>query len=419
MAFNEILDEEAYSIGIAPETDINTVGTVWTGIEFVSCSVSYEAAQVDTKRSRRSRGAATKVLTGKVWPRISLRFPEVGQLAAYAYASDTPDFQAAMKLLDCLGGSSAIAYQASGMSPTDGNTVSLITTTGKVGCLVGGRESTGLVTAKGFVQSLSGAGPFAATLFEDLPAQPGTTIGRIPTVTKYPSTMAPTSYSLRICGEHASKEYRFLGCYLTKAKRSYDADWRPYWDVELISYGGEIDATSGGLLAVTETLTIEPLIARGGSRFVLASNLFTGFNDAAVDVDGTCDVRNVELNFDIAHQPSLCPTGRQGVKEVRCRQPDIQVSFAVPDISDFHVSSIPFGRTAWEEQGEVSFSCYQGDTPGRINCWNMPRGLIRGYPSPLFIEGGRYLQMTIAAGDYTGDGASTDAGNKVFRWSQG
>lgn len=419
MSYNDILDENAYSVGIGVETDLNTAAVSFTWIDFESLQVSYEAAQVDTKRARRSRGSATKRLTGKVWPKLTLRFPENGQLSDYDYTSDTPDLKGAMALLEMLGGSSGIAYQAGGMSPTDGNTVSLITSTGKIGCLVAGRESSGLVSAMGFIESLSGAGPFAANLFEDLAVEPGSAIARIPTVTKYPSTTQPGTWTIRVCGEDSGREYQYLGCAVSRARRFYDAEWRPHWEVELISYGGEVRGTSGGLQAVTECLMIEPLLERGGSRFVLGSDIFTGFDDATVDADGSCDVRNVELNIAFAHHPSLCPSGRQGVKYVRFRQPDIGVSFSVPDITDFEVSSEPFAESAWRNGTEFALSCYQGDTPGRITAWNTPRLIPSAYPQPVWIDGGRYLNIACEAYHYTGDGASTDAGNKVLRFSQG
>lgn len=419
MAWSEVLDEENFSVGIAVQTDVNTAGSSWTWIDCEMPQVTFDAAQTDTKRSRRARGAGTKRLTGKVWPRVAVRFPMCGQLAAYAYASDTPALQAQNLLLDWLGGSSAIAYQAAGMSPTDGDTVSLITSTGKLGCLIAGRESTGVVNAMGFCKSLSGAGPFVCNMRDDMKAQPGTTIGRLATVTKYPSSTAPSAITIRVTGEHANQEKRYLGCYLVKATMTFDADWRPYWNCEFIAYGGEVRGTSGGLQTVTECLPLEPLVQRGGARFVIGSNVITTLVDGTVDADGTCDVRDFSLSWDFTHYVATKPTGNEGVKEVVVRSPTLSASFCLPDITDFEVSSAQMGEAAWRNATELSVSLYLGDTPGQLFACSLPRMGMTAFPGVKFIEGVRHREYNLEARNNTADGASTDAGNKPASFSWG
>lgn len=421
MSWAEIFDEESFSVGIAPQgSGINTPGTVWTWIDCEMPQVSYDAAQTDTKRSRRSRGSGTKRRTGRVHPRVAIRFPMVGQLADFDHTSDTPALEAANKLLDFLGGSSGIAYQASGMSPVDGGSVSLITSTGKVGCLVAGVESTGAVLAKGFIQSLSGAGPYTAALFEDLAAEPGTSIGRIPTLTIYPSTTAPTPITIRVNGEHADMARAYIGCVLSKATMTFDSDWRPYWNCEFVAYGGEDRTTyDGGLMAVTECLPLEPLVSRGGARFVIGSNVVGTLADGTVDPDGTCDVRDFELSWEFPHYATRCPTGTEGVGQVVVRSPMQTISFSLPDISDFEVSSEHMGEAAWRNLTEISVSLYLGDTPGQIFAANIPRMIMTAYPEVVMVDGARHRRFVGEAGHYAGDGASTDAGNKSGRYSWG
>lgn len=417
MAWAEVLDEESFSVGFAPQSDINTVGSSWTWIDCEMPQVSYDAAQTDTKRSRRSRGAGTKRLTGRVWPRVAIRFPMVGQLAAYAFASDTPGLKGANGLLDFMGGSAGIAYQASGVTPSDGNTVTLATSTGKLGCLIAAREASGLVAAMGICKSLSGGGPYTAELFEDMAVQPGSGIARIPSFTIFPSSTAPSSLTIRVTGEHANQEKRYLGCVLSKATMSFDADWRPYWNCELIAYGGEVRGTSGGLQTVAECLPLEPLVARGGARFVIGSNVIATLADGTVDADGTCDVRDFELSWEFPHYVARKPTGTEGVKEVIVRSPTQTVAFALPDISDYEVSSAHMGEAAWRNLTELSVSLYMGDTPGQIFSANIPRMIPTAYPEVVMIDGVRHRRFAGEAGAYTADGASTDAGNKSGRYS--
>lgn len=419
MAWAEVLDEEAFSVAFAPQSDINTVGSSWTWIDCEMPQVTYDAAQTDTKRSRRARGAGTKKLTGRVWPRIAVRFPMVGQLSTYAFASDTPALKGANGLLDFFGGSAALAYQTSCISPSDGNTITVASSIPKYGCLVAGRESGGAVNAMGFVKGISGSGPWTAELFEDLKAQPGSSIARIPTLTLFPGATAPSPITIRVTGENAGQEKRYLGCMLSRATLSFDADWRPYWAVEFTAYGGEVRGSSGGLQAVTECLVYEPLLSRGGARFVVGSNVITSLADGTVDADGTCDLRDLEVSIEFPHYVARMPTGTEGVKEVLMRSPTIMASFSLPDISDFEVGGAHMGEAAWRNITQVSLSAYLGDTAGAIFGLNLPAMNMNGYPERVFVEGVAHRRFNCEAGHWTGDTASTDAGNKPLRLSWG
>lgn len=421
MAWSEVLDERAFSVGFAPQASgINTAGSSWTWIDCEMPQVSYDAAQTDTQRSRRARGAGTRRLTGKVWPRVAIRFPMVGQLSAYDYTADTPGLKGANGLLDFLGGNASIAYQATGISPSDGNTITLATSQGKLGCLIAGVEASGSVAAMGFPTAIGSGGPYTTQLFEDLKAQPGTGIARIPTYTMYPSTTAPSPLTIRVCGESASFDKRYVGCVLNRASLSFDADWRPYWNVEFTAYGGETrEDASGGLQTITECLAIEPLVSRGGARYVIGSNVLTALADGTVDADGTCDLRDFEMSWEFPHYVATKPTGTEGVSEVLVRSPIITAGFSLPDISNFVVSSAQMGEAAWRNLTDISVSLYMGDTPGQIAAFNLPRMGPTAYPEAIMVEGVRHRRYQLEAMAYTGDEASTNGGNKPLRVSLG
>ncbi len=424
MAWAEVLEEDVFSVGVGAQADVNTPAVSYVWIDCEMPQVSHDAAQNDTKRSRRSRGAATPRLSGRVWPRLAIKFPVCGQLAAYAYASDSPGFVAANLLLSgALGGSTALAYQAAGVSPTDGNTVSLITSQGKLGALMAAIESGDAVNAMGFIKSIGSGGPYATNLREDMKAQPGTNVKRAPTLTVYPGATAPPAWTIRVTGEHADMERLYYGCVLTKAPFVFDADWRRPCPAELIAYGGEPsvrDTATGGLQTITETLALEPLVLRGGARYVLGSNIFTGFNDGTVDADGTCDIRNVELSWTIPHYVVPCPTGIEGVSEIVGKSPIIAASFSVPDISDFQTSADEhFAEAAWRDKTAVSLSCYLGDTPGRLLAWSIPAGLVPSFPETINEDGVRHRRVTLEAGHNAGDEAVTEGGNKIHNFSLG
>lgn len=419
MPWTEVFDTGLFSVAIAEQVDAVTPATSgWVWIDADMPQVSPEAAQTDTRRSRSQRGASTPVLSGREWWRVTLRFPEIGQLAAYNPASDTPDALGPMApVLDAFGGSAALAYQASGINPTDGNTVSLVTSTGKLGCLVAGVESGGDVQAMGFIKSLSGAGPFAANLFEDLKAQPGSGIARIPTKTYYPGTTACKYWTIRVVGEDASQDYRYATCVVQSATRTYDESDRPFWDVVLVAYLGELRYANGGIRAVLAAKTHDNILGNG--RHVVASNIFTTHNDGIAD-NGTCNVRNLSLAIEWPHRISYCPHADQGVNGVKLGSPTITASFAVPEISDFEDGDDEqFAVSAWRDGTAVALTCYEGDQPGLLSAWAIRNGTVRGLPTPTFIDDVLHRQVEIQAGIYEGDGASTDAGNKPLVYAIG
>lgn len=421
MAWSSIFRTNAFSVGLAPQsTDVNTEGSVWTWINCDMPQISYKPSQTDTKRARQSRGAGSVRGTGKVWPTLAIRFPLHGQLSTYAYASDTPALVGAMRLIDWLGGSSALTYQAAGVNPTDGNTVSLVTSQGKLGCLLAAREASGAVQAMGFMKTVGSGGPYTTDLFEDMGAQPGSGVGRLPTYNFYPSSTQPQPLTVRVTGEAASQDRRFIGGLPTRIVLSPDEDDKWYATAELIFYGGENrTGGAGGLQTQLDYLALEPQVGRGNVRYVVGSNVFTTLNDGTVDADGTCDVRKPEIVVEFDHYVSRCGTKTQGVKEVIMGQPTITASFSLPDISDFEVSSEQFGEKAWRDGSQLSFSLYMGDTPGRLFALNIPRGNATLWPDPDIIDEALHRRISIEAGPYAGDAASTDAGNKAVRGGVG
>jgi hypothetical protein len=61
-----------------------------------------------------------------------------------------------------------------------------------------------------------------------------------------------------------------------------------------------------------------------------------------------------------------------------------------------------------------------GAAPGRIFAGNIPAMRLTTRPSKTEnIEGVAHMPLSLEAGHYDGDTASTDGGNKVLRISQG
>lgn len=418
MSFQSVMTDDSYAVAIAIESALGVEGTVWVWIDCEMPAVSYDAAQTDTRRSRSARGAVTPIMPGRILPTLAIRFPEQGQLVGYDPTTDSPVLVGAMDLLRALwGASSTVAYQAAGVSPTDGKTVSLATSAGKIGCLMAALEADGSVEAMGFIQSQTGAGPWAATLFEDMRTEPGTSVARLPTLTFYFGDAAPASHTVRVVGEDESQDYRYRGCVPLSATRSYDAESIPYWEVQLPAYGGEHKDADGGLdpdrIPALQHLTENIL---GRSRHVFASNIIASLADGTAD-DGTCNIRNLSITIEAPHRLSRCPTAPLGVGAVKIGSQTISASFAIPELPENDGDVENIALEAWKNSTPLSLSLYEGDEPGRGVAINIAAGSVRSVATPTYIDGVLHRQVEMAGGLYAGDGASTDAGNKPHRFS--
>jgi len=422
MSWSEVLRSNSFSVGLAPQsTDINTAGVSFTYIDCEMPQLAYESSQTANRRARRARGAGTKRGTGRVWPTLAIRYPLHGQVSTYAHARDSPGLAGAMRLLDWLGGSSALAYANNNITTTDANTFSLASSQAKMGCLVAAVESSGLVAAMGFARTIGSGGPYVTELAEDVGVVSGATRPRCPTYNIYPSATAPEPLTVRILGESAAMQRDFIGGLPRRIRLAPDQDDRWYATTELVFYGGEgpRNGGGGGLQTQTDYLAMEPQLSRGSTRWVVGSNVFTSLADGTADPDGTCDVRDPEIVIEFDHYVKRCGTKGQGVADVVMGLASVTASFTVPDISDFEVSNELFAEKAWRDLSEISLGLYMGDTPGRLLALRMPRGIPTVWPEPVFVDDVQHRRISLEAGAHAVDASSADAGNKIITLAVG
>lgn len=401
MSFREAAQEGAYTIGIAPQTALNTAGSSFEYIECALFTPEPEATQVDTPRGHEQYGADQAPLPGREHQRITLKGPVTGQPGAYVAASDTPSAYGLSRFLDFLGGSAAIAYQLNGINANDADEISLVTSTGKYGCLIASINGTSAKNL-GFVKALSGGGPYACTLFEDMFSQPANGDERLATKTFYPSAAALTNvaYTIRQVFDHANQDRPYVGFVPTAIVLMVEDD-RLMWEVPgiVLSDSDEASAVGGGLQSLTSLLAMAP--ATEGSRHPL--------NEVQ------CGTRDVVLRIDFGDPIIIPGPYSQGVYQVVMRRPTITAEVAVPNVSDFEATAgIPDLLAAWRNRTAVTLTGYHGLEAGKLLAWAIRGGRVMNRPRRQFINGIEHTVATVRAGTYTGDSASTDAGNKPF-----
>lgn len=428
MTWETVFRTDRFSVGIGVQsTDLLTEEAV---DEWVFCDmpqVTYRTVQSQVARSSQSAGAFEGPLPGSDIPVLAIKFPWRGQLSAYDHTTDTPAPRGLARALP-MWSVDAIAKQTNGVSPSDGNTITLNTSTGKVGCLVASLDDDDQRVKMGFIKSLSGAGPYTANLFEDLDAQPDTNAERIPTYTWYPKgELEHYGCTIRIVGESTEHDRRFIGFVPETAKFMVEDDVL-MCQIEGPCYGGESElyAGGGGLQALTAILDMDAI--RGTSRYVFGARVGSStsvfdINDGTADPYGSYDIRNVEWTLTWAHHVLMSPAATQGIVDVTVSSPVMDVSFAVPDIEEYakiiDVATRPILVGAWENRTALSMSAYYGREAGKLLAINMPAGRLTGKPELAEIDGVRYWQGTLRSGYYSGDGSSSNGGNKAWRMGAG
>lgn len=413
MAYTDLLNLKLCSVGYAEQTDVATpAGGSYTYVPAFDLSITPEAPSAQPSNGVGTRGSVPRNTSGKVWYRLSFKTYAHGQPSDYDFTSDTADLVGIWGLLDGPFTAALGAYHATGVNASDGNTVTL-TNNPTIGSLIAFANSSNVVGGMGFVKSKSGGGPYTTNLFEDLPAQPGSNNKQVPTRALYP-TVGKKIFSFKILGEPAAQDIRLYGGILMKRTGRLDEADCLLFEWEFMVYGSmNPRGGSGGLQALGDFLTLDPFVGAGTGRVVLGSNVFTDFNDGTADGEGHCDVRDIVFTDEWVHRPvTLASLTGGGVKDVSVQAHTCRVSFTVPSVTNYDSSSVNAFERAFLEKTQVSFSLYMGDTPGRLYAYQMKRGQVSAFPGYPDVDGVVGRGVELVATDYSGDGASTDAGNK-------
>ena len=417
MSWQEIAEETQYMVALAPQTtDVNTAGSSWEWIECAVFTPENESTQVDTPRGAETFAAWQSPIPGKTFHRLALKGPVKGQIGAFAFASTTPDLYGLSRFLHFLGGSDALAYQATGVEATgsDGDTIVLKTTSAAYGGLIAARDTDNGLVNMGFGKSYTGTGPWTWTIRDNMAAVPDDDGGRLATLTQWPARAALTNlaYTVRIVFADVNQDRRYIG-FIPHQMRLMVEDDVLMWEVNGVAYGGEVyDGEEGTLeTPLTSLLAMQP--ATSSTRY-----MFDGGSQAAgtADPTGSCGVRDVVLTIDWG-EPLIARGGSlgdyaQGVCDVTMRAPTITCDLAVPTISDYENNSKNALLDAYERKVGISMAAYHGNEAGKLLAWSMASARPTARPQRRFIDGVEHFACTLRAGPYTGDGGPSDGGNK-------
>lgn len=415
MTIYAVQDDQAFSVGFKAQSDVNTIADgAYEYIDATFPKITPIESTVDEVRAIQSRGSVTPIKSGHRWYNIAFSVPAHGQAAAFAYASDTPDFVGATGVLcRAFGGSNAIAYAATDVSPnsTNGNKIATAAAVSATPCgsLIA-FGSGGTIAGVGIVESVSGS--YLYQCREDMAALPGSGVKRYATKTAFPEKATPTYYTLTMSGEDLTRSEYYIGCVLSKCGLRWAGDI-PFLDYEFIGYGGTpIEQDDGILHDVTSYLPLEPMTGRGGGRVTLASNLISTLDDGTADPYGSDDVCDLAYSFEFRHKVVPNPSGTEGVGAVRVMTPIVMASFWTSRNEGFTYSAqVDLAEYAFRNAVRMSLNMFMGDTAGRLFAVLMPSGIVKK-ATPTLRDGIWGTAVELHAGHYTGDQNANGAGNK-------
>ncbi len=175
-----------------------------------------------------------------------------------------------------------------------------------------------------------------------------------------------------------------------------------------------------GRLMISATLQFGGWIVDAGSGTAPGQYAFglpdlpaaIGRNGARVMVDGAAiPLSSFELSITntLAEAPDIGAREGLGAYVTTDRAVQLTVTGRQPDVSAL--------RSPGDELGTVQVDC--GNTPGKALSLLMPAAVVQEFEPLQDSEGVVGNQLTLAPGNYTGDGSSTEPGNTVFRmaWS--
>jgi hypothetical protein len=375
--------------------------------------VTSEVGSVEVEATKSQAGAATKPYVGRVWYTVAVRQKWQGQVVAYN-GSTAPVLTGMARAMP-LGGSASLSAEVDALTMTDANTVSS-TVNGKLGCLLASKDGD-TVTPLGFVESISGGGPYVHTLCEDAPIDTGTDLDRGATASFWHVADEAPLWAIRVVGADASQDHRYLGAAYQRTDFSWDEDGCKWATHTFRVYGGKKRGTGGGLRSVTAYMSMESVYQRPGARIMLGSNQIAAQDDGTADPGGTCGVRDLTASIEWPHFVARSPANThapEGVCAVALRSPIVTASCQIPMVPDWDSGGESIVETIYRNRGDLSLSWSQGDALGRVVAGRIARGHITAWPDPVAVDGVYHQPVQLRAGENLADGAATDAGRKPF-----
>ena len=223
------------------------------------------------------------------------------------------------------------------------------------------------------------------------------------TVTAYLSNAEPLPLTFRIVGDQTEFGLIFTGCIPQSGSITLNANQTAILEVTFQATLRDWDATIGGLQTSDAFTRLPPIIGNNGGRI-------------AVGGSQACGLTDVVLSFEHTLKWFECASGAEGYNAVKVVERAWSLSYAVPHASGDTITGGEHQHEYGFEQGvAASVSITVGTTVGRIMSILCPSWHMYEQPTFEDIDGVLYHRLNLRPGEYSGDGASTNAGNSILR----
>ncbi len=355
---------------------------------------------------------------------VTLRMPLRGQASGYdptGAMAETPE----MKLLaELVGTSTTTAYaDADGTAAgSDANTIEVAGTAAVGSFQLWGDSGTSAVHATGWAKSQAGGAGTPITLFEDsIKAAITDDSDRLPTTTIYPNGAQPVAKSIAIRGNDATQSLTLVGCIPEGGSVSLENGKVPMLEITYRFTAYEYDTADGGLQTAASYVRLSPILGTSSGRVWLgggnAADDGAGAQDGTAEPTGTCGIGSFKLDVGLDAFEIPCHGAAQGVSQVFISKRNFTASFTLPSLSahvDATTGDSIYGVSLAQEKG-YSLSVQVGSTAGVIFAVFIPAAVVTSQPDWGEVDGIQSYTLEMQPKDYSGDGASADAGNTPFR----
>jgi len=433
------------AVGYAYQSDLNTENTTGADFQYFPAEVGmpdFTRAMFDLKMSTGQVGAKYAPTAGAKRAKITIKMPLYGFKKAFDPTTEEAGITAnvinAAQVLTALalgsnseaagmsaanlakGKGMAIADITAGWSATYANneiasvpsTTSVTVQAGdgskfKAGQLLAcGVDKTDTAQTLAWIRSIS-----TDTLtFLDAPGnQPQSNDDVWGSVVAFVSGQQPCPITIRLLGDNSAFKVALIGCIPSAWKFTGKAGEPPAIEVTFEAAGVTTYGTGGGLQPLTVTPQIPgPLLGTGAGRFTYS----TGVSAMAA----VCGIRDFGVEVTNAIVDIPCYGKTSGISERLVSDRDVKIKWTHPrDSSDTITGgSGPFDAM-FEAGTQARFALYGGTLPGTLLSLLCPAMYLAEPPKPVEADGLVHDELTWRPAPYSADGASTDAGNSVFR----
>lgn len=402
-------DEELFSMRMATQTAFDAVdgSPTWVNLLATLPSITLNRETEDLNLSVSSDFVTPAKAVGRKSGTISFSIPLRSQLDTYDPSSGSPVENPEIELLKDIFGASDIGVYDAGewnVGATAQTWPMLTPAAPKIGsCYLVQDQTSGLVTAHGWIQDISGSD---AVLFEDSDGIPASGDHQVQCITLYPDASTPGWRTFRLVGSSADHCVDYIGCVPESAKILFEAGQTPKLEVSYQFTDWRYVDTAGGLVTATDYVRLAPAMGVNGARVWLDGRALSA--DTGANTVGTCGLSSLAVDITIPVRPLPCHSNAQGLADLIVARRRATVTFAIPHTTDYTNAAqdeSDFGLSlANGVKKSLSISLGRGKAPGNFFAMLMAQGVVTDQPSYGPVDGIMSWTVTMAADEWSGDG---------------